>query len=300
MSNAGNWTVLKIQQPDEFIYASDWNAEFQNVINNCNPDGVAGDATSITQMQKTKNPYEGNIPQLSSSLAEEIEEIRYQISNITGEEYWYLPTTKTIDQLQEEINIIEGEAVVGGNLHDHTGTGEAGGGAKIGTDAIVDGCITPEKLSFPIYSTNLIQMVAFTNSTQSIGLTSLIPRDNTIPQITEGQEVLSVTITPNYVDSIIVVDVYVEVSSKTQMIGFIYRSGDTQARKTTTAGRIRGGYSEDNGTPIMTNFFEISGTISPITYKFNAGRSETGDTWDLNPLFGGTQYSMIIVKEYKI
>ena len=37
-SNPGNWTMRQPAVPFSYIYAADWNAEFENVINHCNPD----------------------------------------------------------------------------------------------------------------------------------------------------------------------------------------------------------------------------------------------------------------------
>lgn len=84
----------------EVLTASDLNAEFNNILNNLDPDGIDDYSVDTTEMRSTVDPYPAAAESLATSLEGEIERIRYQIlelkkaiqtSNVT---YWYqdLPT----------------------------------------------------------------------------------------------------------------------------------------------------------------------------------------------------------------
>lgn len=82
------------------LTASALNAEFNNILNNFTPSGVDDYSATTTEMRAVSDPYPGSAESQATSLAGELERIRYQIleikkamqaSNVT---YWYqdLPT----------------------------------------------------------------------------------------------------------------------------------------------------------------------------------------------------------------
>lgn len=72
------------------ITASERNAEFDNILNNLDPSGVGDYSVNTTQMQATADPYPGGVESLATSLAGELERIRYVIKQITGKAQWYI------------------------------------------------------------------------------------------------------------------------------------------------------------------------------------------------------------------
>lgn len=84
----------------QVLTASALNAEFDNILNNLDPDGIDDFSVDTTEMRSTADPYPASSESLATSLEGELERLRYQIleikkaiqaSNVT---YWYqdLPT----------------------------------------------------------------------------------------------------------------------------------------------------------------------------------------------------------------
>jgi microcystin-dependent protein len=84
-----NFSQIKTWIDGDILTASDLNAEFQNVLTNFTPAGIDDESVNIAAMRATKDPYAANTAVLPTSLQEEIHELRYMISQITGKTYWY-------------------------------------------------------------------------------------------------------------------------------------------------------------------------------------------------------------------
>lgn len=76
---------------DQLITAALWNAEFQNIYNLMTPSGVETYSDTDAKMQLATNPFPGSVTNHASSLAGELERIRYQIAQLTGNPFWYQP-----------------------------------------------------------------------------------------------------------------------------------------------------------------------------------------------------------------
>ncbi len=74
----------------EVLTASDLNAEFDNILNNLTPAGIDGESENLIAMRATADPYAGDVEVPATSLRGEIQQIRYLLKQITGEEYWYI------------------------------------------------------------------------------------------------------------------------------------------------------------------------------------------------------------------
>jgi microcystin-dependent protein len=66
-----------------------WNNEWQNINTNFIPAGMDSYSDTDSQMQIQTAPYPGSVTSHASNLGGEIERIRYQISAIIGQTYWY-------------------------------------------------------------------------------------------------------------------------------------------------------------------------------------------------------------------
>jgi hypothetical protein len=77
------------------LTAANLNAEFDNILNNGTPTGWDDYSATVSQMQSTADPYPGSVESQATSLAGEIERLRYQILEIkkaiqpSGVTYWY-------------------------------------------------------------------------------------------------------------------------------------------------------------------------------------------------------------------
>jgi hypothetical protein len=145
----------------------------------------------------------------------------------------------------------------------------------------------------------VIQFVSFQTGAQSSGTTT-IPIDDTIPQITEGNEFMTLAITPGNVINRLKIDVvwYGAVSiAFRNIIVALFQDALTNALAsgvyfTDTAGAMLG---------IRFSHHMLAGTISPITFRVRAG-CETSGTVSMNGnvsgrFLGGSFASSISVTE---
>lgn len=74
----------------ETLTHTDQNAEFDNVLTNVGKPANCDDySTNAAQMQSQVDPYPGSAESLATTLAGELERLRYQLAQITGNTYWY-------------------------------------------------------------------------------------------------------------------------------------------------------------------------------------------------------------------
>lgn len=71
------------------LTAADLNAEFDNILTNFKPQMMDAYSANVTQMQVQTNPGAVGTESLPTSLAGEVERLRFQLAAITGNTYWY-------------------------------------------------------------------------------------------------------------------------------------------------------------------------------------------------------------------
>lgn len=119
--------------PGQLIAASLWNNEWTNIYNNFIPAGVDGYSQTDVIMQTQTDPYPGNVVSHASSLAGELERLRFTIAGLSGKTYWYQPPTKTNEALNTfDLN------------HTHTGTTD---GTNIPTAGLANLAVTTAKIA---------------------------------------------------------------------------------------------------------------------------------------------------------
>lgn len=119
--------------------------------------------------------------------------------------------------------------------------------------------------------------------------TSVIPWDNTIPQITEGKEFLTISYTPKYADSFLVVSVSValqDVTGGQYFVGCIYESGTANAL---AAGADYSVGSGGAGQFTLQTDPIASGSILARTYTFRYGPHFSSTAY-INGIFGGARF----------
>lgn len=80
----------------EVLYATDLNAEFNNILTNLTPAGVDDQSTNDAAMQATADPYPAAAIDKPTDLKGELERLRYVIKQITGEAQWYIDPDQDI------------------------------------------------------------------------------------------------------------------------------------------------------------------------------------------------------------
>jgi hypothetical protein len=139
---------------------------------------------------------------------------------------------------------------------------------------------------------------SFTGSVLTGTLT--VPDDDTIPQIGEGNEFLTLAFTPTSALNILEVDVqlFLSVSLESARSVALFRNGVADALKASRPATLASGIID----AVNIKHRMVAGTTSPITFSVRAG-ANSASTTTLNGTggarrLGGALNSYIQVKEY--
>ena len=165
------------------------------------------------------------------------------------------------------------------------------------TAKINDSAVTSAKVA-----TGVAVQVAFSNSSAVATGTTTIPQDDTIPQITEGTEFLTVSITPKSATNNLVIQVNLMASYSVAtgvIIVALFQDSTANALAVSSAYQT----TATGNLQIPLIFSMPAGTTSSTTFRVRAGSNSAG-TFTLNGSSGARQYgtaskSSIVVTEYK-
>lgn len=156
----------------------------------------------------------------------------------------------------------------------------------------------------------VLQVVHASTSANTSGNTA-IPLDNTIPQQTEGVEMLTASITPKSATSTLLIQSamwFGETSNAANSpISALFRDSTASAIAATVAKAAGGTGALDNAAPALITYSVASGSTAATTFKVRCGMDVTA-TIVLNgmaintpaytsPLFNGTYRSTITIWE---
>lgn len=164
---------------------------------------------------------------------------------------------------------------------------------------------TVEMLSYhreggePLGSGRLVQMVNTLTGAVATGTTTT-PNDDTIPQITEGDEYMTLAITPKNTANRLVIQVVLHLANSATdfMTGALFQDSTAPAL---AAGQAR--ISTANNYPFQLNFIHemAAGTISATTFRVRAGNAAAGTTTfngqSGGRIMGGVMASSITILE---
>jgi len=145
----------------------------------------------------------------------------------------------------------------------------------------------------------IVQVVNTQTGALATGTTQ-IPMDDTIPQITEGFEVMTRTITPIFATSKLLINVVTHLSAGANSLP------TTALFEGTTANAIASSFSHQYGLedyPKVHNFnhFMTAGTTSTLTFRVRIGMNQSGDVTfngrNESRRHGGTVASSITIME---
>jgi len=148
----------------------------------------------------------------------------------------------------------------------------------------------------------VVQVVSTSFTAVATG-TTIIPQDDTIPQITEGTEFMTRTITPKSATNILIIECVAFLTNNTAnsaITGALFQDAVTnglavsQSFMATATGRVN----------LMVAHSMVAGTTSAITFRFRAG-GEAASTVTFNGIsgsrfYGATTKSLIKVTEVKV
>jgi hypothetical protein len=177
---------------------------------------------------------------------------------------------------------------------------------KATTDTLTNKSIAATQLTGTIAAAALpagsvLQVVSSKTSTMST-TTANIPQDNSIPQITEGAQFLSLAITPKSATNTLVFNINLaagaNVAGTTYVVALFQ---DSTANALCTNWTTVAGVNYIH--PISMNYFMTSGTTSSTTFTVRAGPGQ--NTLTVNGVgaaayFGGTLFSSITITEIAV
>lgn len=134
--------------------------------------------------------------------------------------------------------------------------------------------------------------------------TTVIPFDDTIPQITEGTEFMTLAITPRSATNILVINVVAHLSNSFSGINDLSAALFQDA----TANALAATNQTMAGTLFVGNFkmthTMTAGTASSTTFRVRGGAAQAGTTTFNGQSgarkFGGVFQSSIVITEYKV
>jgi len=176
--------------------------------------------------------------------------------------------------------------------------------------------VTPGSGTLSIgFSPGTVEQFVYSNTSAAIECATVMPWDDTIPQNTEGDEVLTATITPKNTNNYLVID-FVGVGScnlQSPCCVALFRDAVANAIAATTWGCDDGKeYSQNWNIPISLKFVMPAGTTNPITFKIRVGCSLNGggagsgayinsfyDWGAQTRVFGGVAATTLTITEYR-
>jgi len=168
----------------------------------------------------------------------------------------------------------------------------SGGDTTISGNATVTGTLT-----FPPNAGQVLQVVNFQTGEYNSG-TTVMPIDDTIPQNTEGDEYMTLTITPTSATSKLLIEISALLAQSTAqwVVGAIFQD--------TTADALASGYfyepNNGAGKELTIRHYMTAGTTSATTFKFRAGVHLSGTLYfngSGSRYLGGVASSSITITE---
>lgn len=151
------------------------------------------------------------------------------------------------------------------------------------------------------YLNTKIVNIAYVNSSTVASGTETIPFDDTIPQISEGKEYMTLTYTPTSATNQLFIEVKAHVSNTAinNMIGALFINSTVDALAVDEITIPNAGFA----TTLVITYGMVAGTTSAMTFRFRAGGSLPGTTTFNGESgarkLGGAVFSTIKITEYK-
>ena len=148
----------------------------------------------------------------------------------------------------------------------------------------------------------LLQMVNVTDGAVATGVTAM-PTDDTIPQITEGDEYMTLAVTPANVNNLLKIDVCVHLSPDAGPVNVACALFQDATAGALAATGYVGAANAYSNTIYFTHYM-IAGTVAATTFRLRAGTAN-GSQLTFNGQaaarrFGGVSASSITIQEFRV
>lgn len=143
----------------------------------------------------------------------------------------------------------------------------------------------------------VVNTMVGTTGTGSTGM----PGDNTIPQITEGDEYMTLTITPNNISNTLKIDIvaFFRPDQISWVIGALFKDSEPDA----LAAIMFTIPTVNYGGILSFSHYMTAGSVSPITFRLRVGPAKVGGAGTVNltfnGAFGGVSASSMTITEIK-
>jgi len=205
------------------------------------------------------------------------------------------PTVVVADNEVTTAKIADGN-VTTAKIADSNVTAAKLASSAVETAKIADGAVTNAKVA----DGAVVKVLQASNATRQ-AVTGIIPIDNTVPLVTEGDEILSQAITPTTATNKVLVRAVVPfTASAAYNVTFSLFRGSTCIAATTVAPT-----TSDYGQVATIEFFDSPASASSQTYSVRAGANAAATTSVCGyhslgtTLFNGTYYRTLTLTEIK-
>jgi len=260
-------------------------------------------STTYTGPQGPQGPQGSTGPQGPSSMSDGTATapgLPFATNTATG---FYRPAANTLGFVTasvERMRIDSSGNVTGATISAPVLSGTATGTYTLGgTPSLAATALTGTIAAARLPAGSVLQVVNYTTGAVATG-TSLIPTDDTIPQNTEGDQYMSLAITPISSISKLVIEVvgqFAHSAGGGRFMMALFQDTTANALAVSTQGFV------DAGKPFMLSLihYMTSGTTSATTFKVRAGMYQTGTTTFNGAsgarLLGGVSSSSITIWE---
>ena len=171
-------------------------------------------------------------------------------------------------------------------LHTHNGANQSG---EVAWQGLPDGAV--------------VQVVNVMDGAVATGTTTM-PIDDTMPQNTEGDEFMTLAITPKATTNKLKIEVIVNASNTTNDAWVVALFQDAIANGLGASTKSQDHVTTPQSNPVPLTHYMAAGTISEITFKVRIGRAAGAGTITFNGddsvrQFGGVSASSITITEVK-
>lgn len=102
------WTAYKTWVTGEVLTAGDLNSSFTTVITNSDPSTINDYSVNVATMRTTADPYPASSESLATTLAGELERIRYVINQLNGTAQWYIDPSSSMETVVNGVQTFAG------------------------------------------------------------------------------------------------------------------------------------------------------------------------------------------------
>lgn len=141
------------------------------------------------------------------------------------------------------------------------------------------------------------QVVNITKST-TVACTTVLPCDDTLPAVAEGDEVFTLAITPKSATNKLLIHVVVQYQSATNALAVGMALFDNA--NTCIAAAIGGESDRKSYGTLVINHYMTSGAATEITFKVRVGPSAAGTINVNDSTFGGVSSSSMTITEIQV